>query len=81
MAKELTERQKRIRVKARKAAKAAGKDWKTASKEERRAFMAQARTNPHIERAKQAATAAGKNWKELSLEERKNYVKAARGKA
>jgi hypothetical protein len=78
MAKGPIDRQKRIRAKARRAAKAAGKEWKTISKEERRIFMAQARSTPERERAKKAAAAAGKNWGELNNDERKDFISAAR---
>jgi acyl-CoA reductase-like NAD-dependent aldehyde dehydrogenase len=90
MAKELTERQKLVRAKARKAATAAGKQWATMPKEERRNFLKQARTGPESgaaklasparDQAKKAAAAAGKNWRDLSQEERRSYISAARKK-
>jgi ABC-type transporter MlaC component len=87
MAKELSPKQKQLRARARKAATAAGKNWKEISKEERRKFLSETRTsakqkaNPARDKAKKAAETAGQNWRELSPEQRRAYLKQARGKS
>ena len=92
MAKEVTPRQKRIRKRARRLARGAGKDWKTLPKEARRPFLREARSavagkggkkpvNPLRDRAKKAAKDAGLNWQELSPEQRRTFVRKARRNA
>jgi hypothetical protein len=85
MAKDVNLRQRRLLAAARQAAKAAGKDWASLSKEERQSFRQNARQSatkkagPMQQQARKAAQAAGKNWSELTVEERRQYIKQARG--
>ena len=93
MAKDLTKAELVLRKNARGLAEAAGKTWANLSREERHAFVRQARrarpdersqsgSLPTIdqavqEKARAAAAMAGKNWADLSREERQNYLAQA----
>jgi acyl-CoA reductase-like NAD-dependent aldehyde dehydrogenase len=88
MAKELTLKQVDDRRRARQMARAAGKDWKKLSTEERRAFIKQAsrpgpgkrEANPILDKARAAVARAGKVWRDLPDEERRKFLAQARWK-
>jgi len=95
MARELSKKDRAVQRNARKAATAAGKDWKSLPKEERKVFKQRARleastdprfardkpVKPGVQKAKDAAKAAGQKWRDLSKEQRQAYIARVGGES
>ena len=93
MAEERESEKDQIRRKARAQARAAGKDWGSMSKDERRPYMRAARSgakglpgapsspgaaNPWRDIAIKTATRDGRKWPDIPKEERRKYLATAR---
>ena len=94
MAKDVSPERLAMRQRAIQLARNAGKSWRDIGKDERRAFIKQARRggsdasgtkvrpakapDPARQAAKAAAIKEGRKWRELSKEDRKKYIAQAR---